>query len=141
MYLLKASSTRRIRAVGAHGLLTGALAVAGTMMFDTVISKNFQHSKRCFAHSMSGCVCAGIRVLRLAGNAAVEGNNFAASLPGLDIDTLPALPQLGRLSLFEVSVCSAPCQSVSELCRSVARRGVESGINRYNTSAASHIKD
>ncbi len=52
------------------------------------------------------CVHAELRVLRLGGYSTIEGTAFAASLPELDLQTLPTLPQLGELWLGEVQVCT-----------------------------------
>ncbi len=53
------------------------------------------------------CAFAVLRVLRLGGYSTVEGTAFAASLPELDLQTVPTLPQLGELTLGEVRVRTA----------------------------------
>ena len=87
------------------------------------------HSQQYAAHSALRLSCAGLRVLHLAGYSVREGNSFAALLPEIDIDTLPALPWLGHLSVAEGTVRSAPVRTISELRRFIARTGVRSGIN------------
>ena len=60
---------------------------------------------------------AALRVLRLCGYVKDDWSAYGSSLQELEIDTLPALPQLEELMLYDLQVCSNTCRTyVCAMC-------------------------